>query len=1005
MAVQADAARGRPVRLKMLRRLLAKTRGPRQVPSGKPLALPRFRSGIGVEGWVGEANAERIVGRAYRPNQLDRRLELALYDGERFVTSLIADLRREDLVQRGIGDGCYGFAFHIPTAIRDGQPHELDIRIARTAQSLLRQPVRVRLEASSKVERGAAAQRDGRPRKGTGHTNLMEESAGSAPGRGAGKEALGSAKPQSESDGRPVAQPQAELDEGAAVALVASSPLFDRTWYLAQYPEVAGLGIDPALHYVRHGAAKRLRPSLRFDPDYYLEADPDVAASGSNPLVHYLAVGRAQGRAPMALFEPVPLQGTGAPAPIVETPTGLDRTEIPWVRQASLADVAVARGTLRFGDVDMGPAGPNVELAALHAYCGLFGLDAAQTMRWRASDGTETAAAPVIADALRGFCPLLSTGRAQLADAWFADERTVRLRFDRDRETTSIDGLVVRGFQGSVADPAALALCGEALLPAAGPAFVDIALTDALLPVVLVFADQAGEVQALDLIPFPSLLRSGVHHAELVAIAERPSPIDDVRHYSSALLRRMSAGPSSSAVGRIVVSRQGATGAEPIFLRSFVEWLARVFGVGVALEASPAEADESATAFLRTRLAAGESFLADVSTSEERATLRLPPDSIPTIAVMALRHLPMNHTSAIGSFLVAETPSRRPRWAVTLPVTDDGLAGLQPAATAVAYPRIERSGSPTAGSSVDLMGLHVAIRHRSFAAAREASLMMPRAPDAPGPVLRRGGAVGSPEVSVLVLAEDMIAAERLLVSLAQQTVAGSLRVNVRLKPDAAPAADQLQHTLERLFPGRADLAAIIGGDVRAAIGTALHNSSAPFLLLARDLIVAPDARTLETLLVLAEESDVASASCVVLREATGNKGGVHFHSGGYFPSHVSFMAAPHLALIAPDCSEALPDATYPVAANQLDFALLPRRAAEFFAAMEPSAFDGAQPDLVFGLAALAAGSRHLCTSAVRVVSVGSPPPVETFDPLAAAFTRLAGWEAILSRITLLRDLR
>jgi glycosyltransferase involved in cell wall biosynthesis len=77
---------------------------------------------------------------------------------------------------------------------------------------------------------------------------------------------------------------------------VARSGLFDRDWYLREYSDVAAAGIDPVDHYLRHGAAGGLNPSLDFSSWGYLDANPDVAQQGTNPFVHYLTHGRAEGR-------------------------------------------------------------------------------------------------------------------------------------------------------------------------------------------------------------------------------------------------------------------------------------------------------------------------------------------------------------------------------------------------------------------------------------------------------------------------------------------------------------------------------------------------------------------------------------------------------------------------------------------------------------------------------------------------------------------------------------
>ena len=80
------------------------------------------------------------------------------------------------------------------------------------------------------------------------------------------------------------------------IAAVRNSGLFDAAWYLAQYPDVEALGLDPVVHYLWVGAHLGRKPSPRFDGQTYLAANPDVAITGINPLVHYATIGIAEAR-------------------------------------------------------------------------------------------------------------------------------------------------------------------------------------------------------------------------------------------------------------------------------------------------------------------------------------------------------------------------------------------------------------------------------------------------------------------------------------------------------------------------------------------------------------------------------------------------------------------------------------------------------------------------------------------------------------------------------------
>jgi hypothetical protein len=81
------------------------------------------------------------------------------------------------------------------------------------------------------------------------------------------------------------------------------NPLFDREWYLRQYPDVRAGEMDPYQHYLRHGAAEGRDPNPLFDTSWYLKQNPSVNDSGENPLVHFYSVGAKEGRDPIPLFD------------------------------------------------------------------------------------------------------------------------------------------------------------------------------------------------------------------------------------------------------------------------------------------------------------------------------------------------------------------------------------------------------------------------------------------------------------------------------------------------------------------------------------------------------------------------------------------------------------------------------------------------------------------------------------------------------------------------------
>ncbi|MFG6668732.1 hypothetical protein ACGK9R_16720 [Halomonas sp. HNIBRBA4712] len=78
------------------------------------------------------------------------------------------------------------------------------------------------------------------------------------------------------------------------VAMIENSRLFDATWYLNQYPDIANdpkMAKQPSRHYLVMGGFEGRNPGPEFDSAYYLAAYPDVAEGGTNPLIHYLKFG------------------------------------------------------------------------------------------------------------------------------------------------------------------------------------------------------------------------------------------------------------------------------------------------------------------------------------------------------------------------------------------------------------------------------------------------------------------------------------------------------------------------------------------------------------------------------------------------------------------------------------------------------------------------------------------------------------------------------------------
>src|SRR5471030_1724698 len=83
-----------------------------------------------------------------------------------------------------------------------------------------------------------------------------------------------------------------------AIVLLRQSRFFDPGWYRLNYPDLRDNPIDPARHYLEHGAREGRNPHPLFDTQFYLKQNPNVALSCMNPLLYYILRGAKDGGDP-----------------------------------------------------------------------------------------------------------------------------------------------------------------------------------------------------------------------------------------------------------------------------------------------------------------------------------------------------------------------------------------------------------------------------------------------------------------------------------------------------------------------------------------------------------------------------------------------------------------------------------------------------------------------------------------------------------------------------------
>lgn len=210
-----------------------------------------------------------VHGWAWDPQASDQPLRVTLVHGDDVVAEDVAHHFREDLKKAGVGTGKHAFRLRIPSHFYDGGVHKFSVKFENGV--LLK---RGELEFGPHFV-DAKAKPKRQPVQVVIEHKIAEE------------------PPKVEDVGAQWQRVAQDFDK--QIKLIKSTKQVHRNWYLETYPDVAALGMEPAVHYLRYGAAMGRNPGKSFNTKFYLSEYPDAAASGLNPLVHYALFGQENG--------------------------------------------------------------------------------------------------------------------------------------------------------------------------------------------------------------------------------------------------------------------------------------------------------------------------------------------------------------------------------------------------------------------------------------------------------------------------------------------------------------------------------------------------------------------------------------------------------------------------------------------------------------------------------------------------------------------------------------
>jgi hypothetical protein len=91
----------------------------------------------------GGTDCKFVFGWAWDKKHPEQTVKVDVYDGDKVIATIPADVFRNDLVTAKIGDGKHGIAFKVPDTLRDGKEHTIRLRIAGTNKDLGNTPKKI----------------------------------------------------------------------------------------------------------------------------------------------------------------------------------------------------------------------------------------------------------------------------------------------------------------------------------------------------------------------------------------------------------------------------------------------------------------------------------------------------------------------------------------------------------------------------------------------------------------------------------------------------------------------------------------------------------------------------------------------------------------------------------------------------------------------------------------------------------------------------------------------
>jgi hypothetical protein len=89
-----------------------------------------------IGGYLDVVSDEWIAGWAWDSSQPDAQIKVDIFNGDKKLTTVVADQFRQDLLDTKVGDGKHAFTYAVPDSLKDGKSHAIRAKISGTNQEL-----------------------------------------------------------------------------------------------------------------------------------------------------------------------------------------------------------------------------------------------------------------------------------------------------------------------------------------------------------------------------------------------------------------------------------------------------------------------------------------------------------------------------------------------------------------------------------------------------------------------------------------------------------------------------------------------------------------------------------------------------------------------------------------------------------------------------------------------------------------------------------------------------